>query len=52
MAPKHDAYYVFVQFENSSGWSNNAVSWLVGLLSSVYPFLGYVRKIEIRYTLY
>ncbi|KAG9769434.1 Choline transport protein [Exophiala dermatitidis] len=41
MAPKHSAHYVFVEVENSSGWSNDGVAWLVGLLSSVYPFLGY-----------
>ncbi|KAH8664393.1 amino acid/polyamine transporter I [Xylariales sp. PMI_506] len=41
MAPKNDAAFVFAEFENSSGWSSDGVSWLVGLLSAVYPFLGY-----------
>ncbi|EPE25860.1 amino acid permease [Glarea lozoyensis ATCC 20868] len=41
MAPKHDAHYVFLKFSNTSGWSNDGISWLVGLLSAVYPFLGY-----------
>ncbi|KAF4630991.1 hypothetical protein G7Y89_g7142 [Cudoniella acicularis] len=41
MAPKHDAHYVFVEVSNTSGWENNGVSWLVGTLSAVYPFLGY-----------
>ncbi|KFY54687.1 hypothetical protein V496_07200 [Pseudogymnoascus sp. VKM F-4515 (FW-2607)] len=41
MAPKHDASYVFIEHSNTSGWSNDGVSWLVGLLSTVYPFLGY-----------
>lgn len=36
----HSAEYVFKQFENSSGWGNDGVSWLVGMLSAVYPFLG------------
>ena len=40
MSPKHSAEFVFVTFSNSSGWSNNGVSWLVGVLSTVYPFLG------------
>jgi choline transport protein len=40
MAPKHDASYVFTEHSNTSGWSNDGVSWLVGLLSTVYPFLG------------
>jgi len=38
---KHSAHYVFVEVSNSSGWSSDGVAWLVGLLSSVYPFLGY-----------
>ena len=41
MAPKHSAHFVFAQISNTSGWSNDGVSWLVGLLSAVYPFLGY-----------
>lgn len=41
LAPKHDAHYVFVEVQNSSGWSSDGVAWLVGLISSVYPFLGY-----------
>lgn len=41
MAPKHNASFVFVEFTNTSGWPNDGVSWLVGILSTVYPFLGY-----------
>lgn len=41
MAPKNSASFVFTNVVNSSGWLNNGVSWLVGLLSTVYPFLGY-----------
>ncbi|KAE9368169.1 amino acid transporter-like protein [Stipitochalara longipes BDJ] len=41
MAPKHTAHFVFVEFSNTSGWTSDGVSWLVGLLSTVYPFLGY-----------
>lgn len=41
MAPKHSASYVFVETVNESGWENNGIAWLIGLLSSVYPFLGY-----------
>ncbi|KAF1928278.1 amino acid transporter [Didymella exigua CBS 183.55] len=41
MAPKNTASFVFTEVSNSSGWSNDGVSWLVGLLSSVYPLLGY-----------
>ncbi|GJD00387.1 amino acid permease [Colletotrichum higginsianum] len=41
MAPKNTPSFVFTEFVNSSGWSNDGVSWLVGLISAVYPFLGY-----------
>ncbi|UPK95745.1 hypothetical protein LCI18_006680 [Fusarium solani-melongenae] len=41
MAPKNSASFVFTEFTNSSGWSSDGVSWLVGLLSAVYPYLGY-----------
>ncbi|CEJ57521.1 hypothetical protein PMG11_06212 [Penicillium brasilianum] len=41
LSTKHSAAYVFTEFSNTSGWSNDGVSWLVGLLSTVYPFLGY-----------
>ncbi|RDW73146.1 amino acid transporter-like protein [Coleophoma cylindrospora] len=41
MAPKHDSSFVFVEVTNTSGWSNDGISWLVGLLSTAYPFLGY-----------
>ena len=41
--PKHSAHYVFVETSNSSGWSSDGVAWLVGLISTVYPFLGSVR---------
>ncbi|KAH7079521.1 amino acid permease [Paraphoma chrysanthemicola] len=41
MSPKNTASFVFTEVSNSSGWSNNGVSWLVGLLSAVYPILGY-----------
>ncbi|KAM3414001.1 hypothetical protein BST61_g10665 [Cercospora zeina] len=37
----HSASYVFTNFSNTSGWSSDGVSWLVGLLSTIYPFLGY-----------
>jgi amino acid transporter len=41
MAPKNTAHFVFLETTNASGWSSSGVSWLVGLLSSVYPLLGY-----------
>jgi choline transport protein len=44
MSEKHSASYVFTELSNTSGWENDGVSWLVGLLSTVYPFLGYDRS--------
>lgn len=36
----HSARYVFKDVVNMSGWKDDGVSWLVGMLSAVYPFLG------------
>lgn len=41
MSPKNSAKFVFTDFVNRSGWPSDGVSWLVGLLSTVYPMLGY-----------
>lgn len=41
MGEKNTPHFVFLEATNSSGWSNDGVSWLVGLLSAVYPLLGY-----------
>ncbi|KAF4440937.1 hypothetical protein F53441_12156 [Fusarium austroafricanum] len=41
MSTKNSASFVFTEVTNSSGWESDGVSWLVGLLSAVYPFLGY-----------
>ena len=34
------AGFVFTEFINSSGWSNNGVSWSIGMLSSCYIVAG------------
>lgn len=39
-SPKHTAQYVFVETSNSTGWQSDGIAWLVGLISTVYPFLG------------
>ncbi|KAH6687111.1 choline transport protein [Verticillium dahliae] len=41
MSKKNTASFVFTEFSNNSGWPSDGISWLVGLLSAVYPFLGY-----------
>lgn len=41
MAPKRDADFVFVETSNLTGWPNDGIAWLIGLLSTTYAFLGY-----------
>ncbi|KAK5104620.1 hypothetical protein LTS08_002511 [Lithohypha guttulata] len=41
MAPKRDADFVFVESSNLTGWPNDGIAWLIGLLSTTYAFLGY-----------
>ncbi|KAL1605385.1 hypothetical protein SLS60_004933 [Paraconiothyrium brasiliense] len=41
LSDKNTSHFVFLEVTNSSGWQNDGVSWLVGLLSTVYPLLGY-----------
>ena len=45
LAPQHSAKWVFTDFENLGGWSNNGVSWCVGLLTSAFPFVGMFHPI-------
>ena len=40
LSPHPTAATVFTDFENSSGWNNNVVSWCIGLLTVTYPFIG------------
>ncbi|KAJ9493653.1 hypothetical protein H2202_010858 [Exophiala xenobiotica] len=37
---KSSTSYVFTNFDNTSGWQSNGVSFLIGLLSTVYGFVG------------
>ncbi|RKL27153.1 hypothetical protein BFJ72_g13386 [Fusarium proliferatum] len=41
MSKKNTAHFVFVETQNETGWSSSGVAWFVGMISSVYPFLGY-----------
>ncbi|KAK5046856.1 hypothetical protein LTR84_007210 [Exophiala bonariae] len=41
MSDKHSASYVFTEVVNSTGWASDGLAWLIGMLSTVYPFLGY-----------
>ncbi|KAK8069444.1 amino acid transporter [Apiospora phragmitis] len=50
MSNKASAAFVFVEATNSSGWESDGVSWLVGLISAIYPFLGYVKPSHSHYS--
>ncbi|KAM0417113.1 hypothetical protein ACHAPT_012889 [Fusarium lateritium] len=41
ISDKNPSYFVFKDVVNSSGWDSDAISWLIGLASLVYPFIGY-----------
>ena len=43
LSPHPTATAVFTDFENNSGWSNNVVSWCIGLLTVTYPFIGMAK---------
>lgn len=40
LSSKHSASYVFTEVVNSTGWPSDGLAWLIGMLSTVYPFLG------------
>lgn len=40
LAPRNSAKMVFTQFENLGGWPTQGLSFMVGLLTSVYGLLG------------
>ena len=46
LAPQSSAQFVFTDFENSGGWKNDGISWLVGLLTSAWSFVG---KFELHF---
>ena len=41
VAPKNSAAFVWATFENNSGWPNDGLAWLLGMLTSCYVFIGY-----------
>lgn len=40
LSPRSTAGFVFTDFENTSGWSSNGVSWCIGLLTPAWSFVG------------
>ncbi|PYH89328.1 amino acid transporter [Aspergillus ellipticus CBS 707.79] len=41
LAPHKSPDFVFGSFINSSGWSNAGLTWLIGLMGTNLPFIGY-----------
>ncbi|KIL85236.1 hypothetical protein FAVG1_11666 [Fusarium avenaceum] len=41
MSKKNTAHFVFAETQNETGWSSSGIAWFVGMISSVYPLLGY-----------
>lgn len=40
LAPRNTAAMVFTQFQNNGGWPSQGLSFMVGLLTSIYGLLG------------
>jgi choline transport protein len=40
LTPQSTAEFVFTDFENSSGWSSDGLSWFLGLMNAAYCFVG------------
>ncbi|PYH65005.1 amino acid permease [Aspergillus vadensis CBS 113365] len=41
LAPHKNAEFVFANFTNTSGWKNSGLTWLIGLMGTNLPFIGY-----------
>jgi choline transport protein len=40
LAPRSTAKFVFKDIESYSGWDSKAVSWCIGILGNLFPFVG------------
>ena len=40
VASKNDAKFVWATFQNSTGWPNDSIAWLLGMLTSCYVMIG------------
>jgi amino acid transporter len=52
LAPHRNASYVLATFENSSGWNNAGLSWLIGLMGTNLPFIGAAPIVPLDTTLF
>ena len=50
LGPKTDAKEVFTTFSNSGGWSSQGISFCVGIMGSVFAFVGGDGAIHVRIT--
>ncbi|CAH0036138.1 unnamed protein product, partial [Clonostachys rhizophaga] len=41
MSRKNSAGFVSTKVSDQTGWPNGGIAWMVGLISTIYPFLGY-----------
>ncbi|PYH32211.1 amino acid permease [Aspergillus neoniger CBS 115656] len=41
LAPHKNGEFVFANFTNTSGWKSSGLTWLIGLMGTNLPFIGY-----------
>jgi choline transport protein len=51
LGPRHSAYYIFLESSTSSGWSNQFISWNLGVLTCAWSFTGKVVSQKPRFTI-
>jgi choline transport protein len=49
VAPKNNTAFVWATFLNTSGWPNDGVAWLLGMLTSCYAMIGYDLAAHLRF---
>ena len=51
VAPKNNIAFVWATFLNTTGWPNDGVAWLLGMLTSCYAMIGYDLAAHLRFCL-
>ena len=49
VAPKNNTAFVWATFLNTTGWPNDGVAWLLGMLTSCYAMIGYDLAAHLRF---
>jgi choline transport protein len=52
VAPKNSAKFVWATFQNSIGWPNDGIAWLLGMLTSCFAMIGYDLAAHLRFVSY